>query len=716
MNLDPHGILWPSLGYPADVSPENEGTLRVVVYPIETELEPAMVTARLTIVGGPAESFVELRCNDVRMCSINELSDLGNWSPWVRAAAPSVTVFFFSISQITPQCRTRVYDLEINVAQHTYAKPSSVFVRRAGSRDFAIAVASDIHVASRWDDIEADLATFFPGVRKHETKTVADLLECSSEDIFSRESASGPFINPNRNFGNFLRFVNRMASEGKIDAIILSGDLVDFKYQEVGGSNEGCHSTEWELFQRILLGQTKLSDRLTVPLFTTTGNHDYRLFSYRLQVYGIRHCAIADEITCEYLRRSDRLSMIKYRIGDLSALRVNLGAEHSLNNYYHDINPFDDYDTEIGGLRTIFLDSGPDATSDRSHLVSRRWWRYVRGIFKIAAPQSTGISDAQVQYLTNCIERNTNRSVLLVTHAPFMIPKVGSSEVTEAKKCLELPVSLRAENATGPPGDDPIAFEEELAKASLSEGSLMRNQLPCLRALEHHHGATLMLSGHGHRKIEISLDKEDGRLRRHWCIPKREFRKEMDSNLVWMLQTPALGHINIKDSVDGRPAYRLVRTLGGEIDQVTTERLSEPPLDSWWYEWKARSVDSTREAVGIYFDPPPAQVVPDPAIFHRVILRFSRPRSKGTKGQASQFHRIRVVPPREGVLASRCWDSVPGMHLVAILFNDVRFAELIIEDRPRDARVVFLFESFLQNSAGFTSFGLRRHFRDLDIG
>jgi hypothetical protein len=104
------------------------------------------------------------------------------------------------------------------------------------------------------------------------------------------------YNNFNENLRRFIAYANSLADQGKLDLVLILGDLIDFLghgFQEREYS--GTHN--YRVFRELILGMDKERERdrpnvgLKVPIFTSTGNHDWRLFPYdpavHYSVFGV---------------------------------------------------------------------------------------------------------------------------------------------------------------------------------------------------------------------------------------------------------------------------------------------------------------------------------------------------------------------------------------------------------------------------------------------
>jgi len=130
---------------------------------------------------------------------------------------------------------------------------------------------TDLHIALRNDVYD----TVFREGLTDRMKTSRDALGC--------------FINFNENLRTAIECANNLADDGELDFVIMTGDLVDFAHH---GFTEREYSGEnsWRVFRSIILGADSEQRRpkpnlgLKLPLFTSTGNHDWRHYPYQPRV------------------------------------------------------------------------------------------------------------------------------------------------------------------------------------------------------------------------------------------------------------------------------------------------------------------------------------------------------------------------------------------------------------------------------------------------
>jgi hypothetical protein len=142
---------------------------------------------------------------------------------------------------------------------------------------------TDLHLAQRNDEILGEV-----------------LKECK-KGIRKRSEIKEVYINFNDNFRRFIHIANELAENGELVFVMITGDIVDF----VGhGWEDNISQSEnnWKVFVNIVTGKGTESNKrfqlckgdswpeisnpgLRVAVFTSTGNHDWRLHPYSLMPY-----------------------------------------------------------------------------------------------------------------------------------------------------------------------------------------------------------------------------------------------------------------------------------------------------------------------------------------------------------------------------------------------------------------------------------------------
>jgi hypothetical protein len=151
--------------------------------------------------------------------------------------------------------------------------PHAVYVteRPPNPNDFRFIHLTDTHVASRHDLM---------------AQVICQHLEPWEETIFRAR-----FRNYNDHLRAVIRYANRQASEGKLDFIVLTGDVIDYYHDGYfkgdtyrygyGKSAPTIPSNETSNIRKfvdIMTGRDGKGEALTVPLFVVPGNHEYLRF------------------------------------------------------------------------------------------------------------------------------------------------------------------------------------------------------------------------------------------------------------------------------------------------------------------------------------------------------------------------------------------------------------------------------------------------------
>lgn len=132
---------------------------------------------------------------------------------------------------------------------------------KASWSDFGLMHATDTHVAERCD-------------RYHRVMIQK-----------GRTEALRHYNNYNEAFRSLIRKANELHDQGQLDAIAITGDLVDYQFED--GKGEDKTGGNFAFFEKLVRGAVKSPvdspvEELRVPIFTTLGNHDYRKHAYLL--------------------------------------------------------------------------------------------------------------------------------------------------------------------------------------------------------------------------------------------------------------------------------------------------------------------------------------------------------------------------------------------------------------------------------------------------
>ena len=262
----------------------------------------------------------------------------------------------------------------LSEAERQKSKPSKVraeilhpvFVMKAAPRPLRIAHVTDLHVDVRWDIFEERLKSVAPQVK---------------------------FNNSNR---SSLAIYRDATGDAKADVVLMTGDLIDYgrghrglaEGGKLGENKDYLRDRNWFLFQELLAS----GDRYTRPVFTSLGNHDWRLNPYppfvpgapNFQEFVHNFASFKKEQIADWIRKShgdnhdarfsydprwkhvDLRDFVKILGKAITASETledeGLPSETHVDSiawYLLTINSFLDYRCELpGGYRLLMLDFG----------------------------------------------------------------------------------------------------------------------------------------------------------------------------------------------------------------------------------------------------------------------------------------------------------------------------------------------------------------------
>jgi hypothetical protein len=157
--------------------------------------------------------------------------------------------------------RPTLYDLVLYRGNEAIHKAPHALCLRPPAPEVRFIHLTDLHVAER-NDLLAQ--------------------EANSTVVPKLGDAPLTVLNFNDRLREFIQHANALADAGELDFVLALGDLVDFVNLGFGKSEPGDNN--WRVFEEILTGSGDESVRgnpgLRVPVFTTTGNHDWRTYPY----------------------------------------------------------------------------------------------------------------------------------------------------------------------------------------------------------------------------------------------------------------------------------------------------------------------------------------------------------------------------------------------------------------------------------------------------
>jgi len=151
--------------------------------------------------------------------------------------------------------RSTLYDLELGLHGTVVGRVRHALCLRVGGAEVKFVHLTDLHVAARNDMWETEVPAVIQG----------------------SPVTPGPqnFENFNNRLREFILWANKAAEKGELDFVWALGDLVDFC--RTGLFERTADDSNWPALIEIL---TAAQGGLRVPMFTTTGNHDWRTYPY----------------------------------------------------------------------------------------------------------------------------------------------------------------------------------------------------------------------------------------------------------------------------------------------------------------------------------------------------------------------------------------------------------------------------------------------------
>lgn len=294
-------IMSPNLGCPEIVSVQaiNERGFRVVIAAaISEDFEAAAHTLSASrSFGGQSQEFtleftgaykledeaLPLRFEDVGATRLLISTTLRTelfpgYAFWAMWAKPKIPIGEQHLRIVNRNPRSTLYDLTLSVGGVVVGRVRHALCLRVGDSGVKFVHLTDLHVAARNDLWEAEVRAVIEG----------SPVTPGQQD----------FKNFNGRLREFIRWANETADKGQLDFIWALGDLVDFCRTGLLDRTPG--DSNWSTLTEILTGSPAEHERgnegLQVPIFTTTGNHDWRTYPYspafRLDIFGItKKCA-----------------------------------------------------------------------------------------------------------------------------------------------------------------------------------------------------------------------------------------------------------------------------------------------------------------------------------------------------------------------------------------------------------------------------------------
>jgi len=197
---------------------------------------------------------------------------------WAVYAKPATHLDEKYFRKVKGASRSTLYDLSLSVENNVMGRVKHALCLRPAEAEVRFVHLTDLHVAARNDLWEAEVPAVIVG----------------SPVTPGRQD----FKNFNNRVRKFIEWANREADEGRLDFVLGLGDLVDFG--RTGLFDRTPDDSNWSTVIAILTGSPAELSRgnhgLRVPIFTSTGNHDFRTYPYsprfKIDIFGItKECA-----------------------------------------------------------------------------------------------------------------------------------------------------------------------------------------------------------------------------------------------------------------------------------------------------------------------------------------------------------------------------------------------------------------------------------------
>ncbi len=372
-----------------------------------------------------------------------------------------------------------------------------------------IVQATDLHLAQRNDHIYPNIIDLYNSLLKvnpenNNMESMANQiqteLKLSTKKVKKlRSTFPKRLINPNELFRQFIKVMNQKVLQNELDFVIISGDIVDFTISSNISpdtpNNFNYSNSNWKIFKEMLLdinqrklkGMTKTTE-LLCPIFVILGNHDFRPWQYDLS-WGSLHKKMG------LTKEESEIIKTKYSASPIKAITR---SDHAIMGYLSEINPSLNFHLRLNKFIFIFLNTGPDSFLKITDFISGK-------------PSVIGISNTQMQYLSNLIKKYENESpeIILSLHGPPINPKDKRSVVTRLKKLFKSTIKTSLDEFKESKFKISLKRESKARiddKFNLSAGTLASNRENILNFCLNH--CILTLSGHTHTFKEFRLEKE----------------------------------------------------------------------------------------------------------------------------------------------------------------------------------------------------------------
>lgn len=441
--------------------------------------------------------------------------------------------------------------------------------------------ATDLHIANRNDEILPILLKNYDKSLSKKLLTIKDFL--SGQNV---ENVQDRFINPNNNLRLFITLMNRLWERKMVDAIFLTGDIIDFCIRSDGGdsiTSFDMPNTNWNTFYNIILNfpitfrndiepiNIYPSEELMVPFFTVVGNHDYRSYHYDLRWGGLHK--VVNVRPLEIIHYTDVIPA-----NPISSLYVNRKTMMGYNQY---INPYQDYFVKLGDHIILMMDTGHDSASA------------IKDLF-MGSPSAEGLSEEQYMFMRNVLKNKASSRGLRM--AMFHAPNLNALPFESMNKKIQIQYKQNGLNSLEDFKEDKL---KKIANGEsridgllvLNHGVIANNWDKTLKLLNDN--KVLVLNGHTHEFHEFRTEetKEYAEIIKNKYLVLNEVVKipvavfmddyslkinspeYFNTNLPFHLQTPSLG-VGTYENTRLTGAFRIIKIKDNKLDSFRVDFIS----------------------------------------------------------------------------------------------------------------------------------------------
>ncbi len=384
------------------------------------------------------------------------------------------------------------------------------------------------------------------------------------------------YNNFNDAFRDLVLYANKLHGLGALDLLILTGDLVDYIFENDDDKNSPGN---FKLFKKIILGESPYPDKdffapntaktheeLRVPVFTTLGNHDYRPNAYDLIAridagdfggYDLLPGGWKDKTVKQYnsmnLVQEDAEAILGkdhvYYDMNKAASKVAALPTNGMYAYHGLINQTDNYVVQLGKNKLVMINTEMDkgilgANAKDALKVIFSSMDESETNFVDGNPDSLGFTEEKISMLKRALQETGEGTVIVGLHAPPLNIKNNEfphyfreTEHPEVDKKLVNGYLLRADSIGFSQKDglahpekpfpdwlrsNSINFKRKSADEFLDYGVSKNMQDDFLKLCQGLMGTRkpdLILSGHGHKRVEYRLG---------WSEENKHLRYYMD--------------------------------------------------------------------------------------------------------------------------------------------------------------------------------------------